>query len=232
MIKHIVITGTSSGIGFYLAQELSLNNKVIGLCRRNPKINQENFSFIKTDLLKENSVKKALKKISKIDVLINNAAITKTKKKNKFQNFKEILSTNLAAPFLLTELLKEKLSNSENPTVINMCSINSYQGLPNNPAYNSSKGGLLLLTKSMALDLSKYNIRVNAISPGYLKTPMTKKSYKNKSQKNKRLSRMVLNRWGEPKDLLGIVEYLISKKSSYVTGQDFIIDGGWLSKGL
>ena len=84
----------------------------------------------------------------------------------------------------------------------------------------------------MAIDLSKYNVRVNSISPGYVKTPMTEKNYKNKSQKNKRLSRTILNRWGEPKDLLGIVEYLISKKSSYVTGQDFIIDGGWLSKGL
>jgi len=58
MIKHIVITGTSSGIGFYLAQELSLNNKVIGLCRRNPKINQENFSLNKTKFLKKNSYKK------------------------------------------------------------------------------------------------------------------------------------------------------------------------------
>ena len=84
----------------------------------------------------------------------------------------------------------------------------------------------------MAIDLSKHNIRVNSISPGYFKTAMTKKSYKNKFQKKKRLSRMILNRWGEPKDLLGIVEFLISKKSSYITGQDFIIDGGWLSKGL
>jgi NAD(P)-dependent dehydrogenase (short-subunit alcohol dehydrogenase family) len=232
MNKHIVITGPSSGIGFYLAKELSLNNKVMGLCRRKPKINEKNFSFIKTDLLKEKSIKQALKKIKKIDILINNAAITKTKKKNKFQNFKEILDTNLLAPFFLTELLKKKLSNSENPVVINMCSINSYQGFPNNPGYNSSKGGLLLLTKSMAIDLSKHNIRVNSISPGYFKTAMTKKSYKNKFQKKKRLSRMILNRWGEPKDLLGIVEFLISKKSSYITGQDFIIDGGWLSKGL
>ena len=232
MTKHIIITGSSSGIGFYLARKLSSNNKVIGLCRRKPKISQKNFSFIKTDLLKENSIKKSLKKINIIDVLINNAAITKTKTKNKFHNFKEILAINLAAPFFLTELLKKKLSNSKNPTVINMCSINSYQGFPNNPGYNSSKGGLLSLTKSMAIDLSKYNIRVNSISPGYVKTSMTEKSYKNKSKKKKISSRMILNRWGEPKDLLGIVEYLISKKSSYVTGQDFIIDGGWLSKGL
>jgi len=123
MTKHIIIAGSSSGIGFYLARKLSLNNKVIGLCRRKPKISQKNFSFIKTDLLKENSIKKSLKKINKIDVLINNAAITKTKTKNKFHNFKEILAINLAAPFFLTELLKKKLSNSKNHTAINMCSI-------------------------------------------------------------------------------------------------------------
>ena len=84
----------------------------------------------------------------------------------------------------------------------------------------------------MANDLSKYKIRVNSISPGYFLTPMTQKSFYNKLKRKKRLSRMLINRWGSSEDLYGIVEYLISEKSSYVTGQDFIIDGGWLSKGL
>tara|TARA_X000000950_G_scaffold246698_1_gene304447 strand:+ start:1131 stop:1406 length:276 start_codon:yes stop_codon:yes gene_type:complete len=91
---------------------------------------------------------------------------------------------------------------------------------------------LLSLTRSLALDFAKFKIRVNSISPGYIKTDMTKKSFKSKKKSNKRINRMMLNRWGKPNDLFGLVEYLISKKSSYTTGQDFVIDGGWISKGL
>ena len=84
----------------------------------------------------------------------------------------------------------------------------------------------------MALDYGSYKIRVNSISPGYIRTSMTTKSYNKKVENKKRLSRMVIKRWGKPEDIVGIVEYLISSKSSYVTGQDFVVDGGWLSKGL
>jgi len=76
------------------------------------------------------------------------------------------------------------------------------------------------------------NIRVNSISLGYFKTPMTIKSYKLKKRRKKINSKMIINRWGEPKDLFGLVEYLVSERASYITGQDFVIDGGWLAKGL
>jgi gluconate 5-dehydrogenase/2-deoxy-D-gluconate 3-dehydrogenase len=232
MKKNIVITGISSGIGLDLALELLKNSNIIGLSRKRPKINNPNFTFIKTDLLEKHSILKAAKKIKRIDVLINNAAITKTEIKDSYYNFDKILKVNLYAPFFLSYLLQKKLSQSTQAAIINICSINSHVGFPNNQAYSASKGGLFILTKSMANDLSKYKIRVNSISPGYFLTPMTQKSFYNKLKRKKRLSRMLINRWGSSEDLYGIVEYLISEKSSYVTGQDFIIDGGWLSKGL
>ena len=82
------------------------------------------------------------------------------------------------------------------------------------------------------MDYSKYKIRVNSVSPGYISHGMTQKSYKNKILKKQRADRTMLGRWGKPDDLFGIIDYLISSKSLYVTGQDFIIDGGWVSKGL
>jgi len=232
MNKYIVLTGVSSGIGLDLTLELLKNNTVIGLSRKKPKINRPNFTYIKTDLSNKHSILKAVSKINKVDVLINNAAITKTKIKDSYSNFDKILKVNLYAPFFLSYLLKKKLSQSSQASIINMCSINSHIGFPNNQAYSAAKGGLFILTKSMAIDLSKYKIRANSISPGYFLTPMTKKSFDNKSKRKKRLSRMLINRWGNTKDLYGIIDYLISEKSSYVTGQDFVIDGGWLSKGL
>ena len=126
----------------------------------------------------------------------------------------------------------EKIKKKKDTSIINICSINAHQAFPNNPGYIASKGGVLSLTRSLALDFSKYKIRVNSISPGYIKTNMTTKSFKSKTKFNKRKNRTMLNRWGKPDDLFGIIEYLISTKSSYTTGQDFVIDGGWLSKGL
>ena len=142
------------------------------------------------------------------------------------------MNLNLVVPYILSEKLKKKLLKSKNPSIINVCSINSYQAFPNNPGYVSSKGGLLSLTRALALDYGSYKNKVNSISPGYIRTSMTTKSYNKKVENKKRLSRMVIKRWGKPEDIVGIVEYLISSKSSYVTGQDFVVDGGWLSKGL
>ena len=89
-----------------------------------------------------------------------------------------------------------------------------------------------MLTKALALDYGKLGIRVNSISPGYINSGMSKKSFQNKKKNLERKNRMIIKRWGTPKDLFGAIEFLISEKSSYITGQDIIVDGGWLAKGL
>ena len=88
------------------------------------------------------------------------------------------------------------------------------------------------LTRALANDYGSNDIRVNSISLGYFKTPMTIKIHKLKKRRKIISSRMIIGRWGEPKDLFGLVEYLISELASYITGQDFVVDGGWLAKGL
>ena len=115
-------------------------------------------------------------------------------------------------------------------SIVNITSLNSELAFPNNPAYVSMKGGLKQLTKSLALDLGKYNIRVNNIGPGYIKTNMTKNSWKNKRQEIE--DRTILGRWGEPKDLIGTAVFLLSPASDYITGQDIYVDGGYLTKGM
>ena len=118
-------------------------------------------------------------------------------------------------------------------SIINFTSISSELAMPENPAYNSSKAGLKHLTKSLAVDFAKYGIRVNNISPGYTKTQMTKKSWKNLSLRKKRSSRNLMNRWANPNEYNQAVLFLLDNdKSSYITGQDLIIDGGWTIKGF
>jgi len=91
---------------------------------------------------------------------------------------------------------------------------------------------LKAMSKAMAMDLSDRGIRVNAIGPGYIKTDMTKGSFGDQELRNARSDRMILDRWGEPEDVGDMATFLLSEKSSYITGQDFYVDGGWLAKGI
>ena len=107
-----------------------------------------------------------------------------------------------------------------------------YPAFPDNPAYVAFKGALKQLTKSLALDLGKDGIRVNNVGPGYFRTDMTQKSWQDASLNERRKERTALGRWGQPSDLAGVTIFLSSDASSYITGQDIYVDGGWLAKGL
>ena len=228
---NIVLTGCASGLGSLLGNYLSKKGcNVIGISRRNNIKN--NFKSIKCDIRHLNQLKKTLHKIKKIDCLINNAGIARSEYKDKIKNFEEIIRTNLYGTYYMSHLLKKKLGQSNRGSIINIGSIAAHHGGVDNPGYVSSKSGIIGLTKALANDYYPENIRVNSISPGYFKSPMTEKSYKSKKRKRHIDSRLIMNRWGEAKDLFGLVEYLMSEKASYVTGQDFVIDGGLLAKGL
>ena len=117
-------------------------------------------------------------------------------------------------------------------SIINVTSIGAMFGFPENPAYISSKTGLSGLTRSLAYDYADLGIRVNNLVPGYFKTDMTKKSFDDPSKRKERERSTLLNRWGNPKELVGPAIFLASNASSYVTGTDLIVDGGWSIKGL
>jgi gluconate 5-dehydrogenase len=226
----VVITGGSKGIGKNIVKNLLKKKiKVINISRS--KCSLDDVKNYKCDISDYEEVKNIFKKIKNFDVLINNSGISKFDN-NNINTFNKIVDINLKGLFYCSIEAFKKLKKKNNASIINICSINAHQAFPNNPGYVASKGGVLSLTRSLALDFSKYKIRVNSVSPGYIKTNMTKKSFKSRKNFNERKNRTMLNRWGKSDDLFGIIEYLISKKSSYTTGQDFVIDGGWLSKGL
>lgn len=226
---RIVITGCSSGIGRKLSNYLSNNHKIFGISRR--KITTKKFKSFNCDILEIDQIRETFKQIKKFDVLINCAGISNYSK-NKLINFDRIIKTNLNAPFYTSLTAINFLKKSLNASIINISSINGYLAFPNNPGYIASKGGLISLTRSLAYDLAKFKIRVNCISPGYIKEGMTLKSYNDQKKRINRKNRTMLNRWGKVEDLHGIIDYLISNKSKYVTSQDFVIDGGWTFKGL
>ena len=125
-------------------------------------------------------------------------------------------------------MIKSKTKGS----IINFTSIGAEQGFPNNPAYAASKGAVKQLSKALAVEWGQYGIRVNNIVPGYTTTPMNKKSWDDKKLRKTRSNQTILNRWAKPEEMVGPSMFLASDASSYVTGTDLIVDGGWLVKGI
>jgi len=231
MRYNIILTGSSSGIGSHLGNHLPKKEQnEIGLSRK--RNIQNNFETLQCDVSKYDQLKKTISKISRVDCLINNAGIARSGIKNEIKNFEKIIQTNLNGAYYMSQLLKQKLSKSNSASIINISSISAHQGALANPGYVSSKSAILGLTRALANDYGSSHIRVNSISLGYFKTPMTIKSHKEKKRRKLISSKTIINRWGNAKDLFGLVEYLISEKAGYITGQDFVVDGGWLAKGL
>ena len=232
--KVFIITGASSGIGQKLSEELCrFGGKVYGFSKR--KLKTKKYKYIQCDLKNhkkfEIEISKIYSKEKKISVLINCAGIThRDNLADSLKKFDDIINTNLKVPFILSITVSKFMKNGG--SIINICSLASFYGFPNNSCYVASKGGLKQLSKALALDLSKKKIRVNNIIPGYIKTPMTIKSFKNNNRNKLIKGRTILNRWGNPKDLVGPVIFLSSSSSSYITGEDIFVDGGWNAKGL
>ena len=239
--KIVLVTGSSQGNGHAIAKGFIENGAyVCGIDIKKPKdsaITKSNkFNFFYCDLSDDASILDVIKKIKKrhkkIDVLINNAGISKPLRDDigRFDDWDITHRINLRAPYFLTSNLLSSINKGG--SVINITSLGSLLGFPENPSYISSKGGLKMLTKSLAVDFGKRGIRVNNILPGYMKTSMTKGSYSNKKLKQERDIRMIIDRWGNSSDLVGPCIFLASNSSSYITGTDIIVDGGWTAKGL
>ena len=239
--KIIVITGAGRGIGHYLANELAKRSSVVyAVDKTFSRKNERNNCFQnKCDITNKTKFQKICKNIlkdnGKIDVLINNAGITLPNDSSKdysLENWKKTIDVNLTGAFVCSQIIAKIMKKQRVGSIINVTSINAELGFPNNPAYVASKGGLKMLTKSLARDFGKYNIRVNNLGPGYIITDMTKNSYQNKKSRMARQKHTLLGRWGVITDLVGPCIFLASDAAGYVTGQDIYVDGGWLANGL
>lgn len=218
--KSIVITGGSNG-----------NGKAIYDALLKCDANVYNFDIeFGIDITNKNKMNSLFQQIGNVDVLINNAGISCGGYSE--ESWDRTYEVNLKSVYNLMKIVCEKMKNNGGCSIINITSLNAEMAFPDNPSYVAMKGGLKQLTKAFALDYGKYGIRANNVGPGYIKTRMTEKSWNDFSMQEERTKRTMLGRWGVPEDLVGVIIFLSSNASSYVTGQDFYIDGGWLSKGL
>ena len=239
-IKNFVtiVTGSGRSIGLKIAAGFyEYGAKVIRIDLNFKKHKLYKFDDYIIDLTKQKLVDRCVDEIKhkygRIDVLINNAVVT-TNSTDFYDEkiLKKTLSVNLIAAYNLSNKVCKIMSKRKKGSIINITSLAAERGFIGNPSYQVSKAGLKQLTKALACDWGQKNIRINNVCPGYIKTPMTMRSFKNSKLKKNRDTRMILKRWGEPKDLVGPCIFLASDSSSYITGSDIFVDGGWLAKGL
>lgn len=244
--KSGIVTGGGSGIGRAIAEGLVKAGAEIVIAGRNKERLEGEVKEIQkfggpvialqADISKMEDithlVDRTLKEFGKIDFLFNNAGIIRRNPSEDFteKDWDETITTNLKGPFFLAQAVaRVMISQKRKGKIINTSSLSAVQGGKRVPAYAGSKGGLAQVTKSMANDWAKYNILVNAIGPGWVKTELTEPLQQDKERFSEITNRIPLGRWADPEDLVGAAIFLASDASDYITGQTIFVDGGWLS---
>ena len=170
-------------------------------------------------------------RVGPVSILVNNAGIIRRGKMeaaNARAEWDATLAVNLDGPFIVTTAFRAQLIATKG-AVINIGSVQSFVALPNSAAYSASKGGVRMLTKALAIELSPLGVRVNAIGPGMIATPLNAQARENPDYMKSFAGRIALGRFGEPADIAGAAIFLASDLARYVTGVTLPVDGGFLA---
>ena len=245
--KVALVTGAGKGLGKACAIALAEAGANLVIISRTQKDLNQVSKIIKKfkvkcksylcDVTDYGQIKSIIDKIPRIDVLINNAGtnfpehFTKVKR----SNMEYMVKINNVAAFNLAQLCTLKMLKTKNRkkiggSIVNMSSQMGHVGGPIRSVYNMNKHGFEGLTKGMAIDLAKYNIRVNTVCPTFVVTPLTSKFLKNKKFKKETLNNIPLGRFAEMSEIASTVVFLASDAASMITGTSLLVDGGWTAK--
>lgn len=239
--KVALVTGGTRGIGRKIAEKFAENgyNLVLNYVSSNVDLEVIKEAFkkynnsvliLKADVSKyeecENLVKEAINKFGKVDVLVNNAGITKDGliAMMKEENFSKVIDVNLKGTFNMCRNLVPYMMKNKSGNIVNISSVVGIVGNAGQSNYAASKAGVIGFSKALAKELAGRNIRVNAVAPGFIDTDMT--SILSDKVKENIYSQIPLKRMGKAKEVANVVYFLSSEESSYITGQVINVDGG------
>ncbi len=230
--RTALITGASRGIGLACAQALaSAGTRVILAARDAAKLEAacaaiRDSTWVTIDLSSQDSIKEAFAKAGPVDILVNNAAVTKDclALRMKKDDWDAVLATNLTGAFLAVQQVMQSMMKQRWGRIINISSIVGETGNPGQANYVASKAGLIGLTKSLAQEIASRNITVNAIAPGFIDTDMT--AALSDELKQNMLGHIPLKRFGKPEDVAAAVKFLASEEAGYITGAVLNVNGG------
>jgi 2-deoxy-D-gluconate 3-dehydrogenase len=241
--KTVVITGSSKGIGKDIAltfakleanvvisgrDEATLDTVLKEMHKYNPKCiavagDLSDISEVR------NLIEKAASQFGTIDVLVNNAGVNIAKPAMEVteEDWDTVLDLNLKTAFFASQAAAKYMLKQNNGRIINIASQMAFVGYVKRAAYCASKGGLVQLTKALAVEWAKQGIRVNAVAPTFIETELTEKMFKDEAFKKDVDSRILLEGLSQPEDISGAVLYLASNLANFVTGETIKVDGGW-----
>lgn len=241
--KTVIVTGGSKGIGKNIAlsfAELGANVIIMG---RNEKDLNQTLSELNEFPGKNQAMQVDVNDIAyvrevvdtivheygSIDILVNNAGVNIAKPALEVteQDWDQVLDTNLKATFFFSQAVAQHMIEQKSGRIINIASQMSFVGYIKRAAYCSSKGGVLQLTKALAVEWAPYHINVNAVAPTFVETEFTAKMFEDKEFKKDVQNRILFNELPQPKDISGAVLYLASNMANFVTGETIKVDGGW-----
>ena len=245
--KYALVTGAGKGLGKACAialAEAGCNLIIISRTKKDldsiskiaKKLKVKCKSYT-CDVTNYNEIKTIINEQTRIDILVNNAGnnIPEHFTKVKTKNMEYLVKVNTIATFNIAQLCAIKMMKLKNRkkvggSIINMTSQMGHVGGPIRSVYNMNKWGLEGLTKGMAVDLAKYNIRVNTVAPTFVVTPMTKKFLKNQKFRKETLNNIPLGRFAEMSEIASTVVFLASDAASMIHGTSILVDGGWTAK--
>lgn len=241
--KRALITGGTQGIGLAIARGLGEAGATLMINGRNPEkvdtcvqqLRRQGVEAVGAvfDVTQAESVQRVVAELEEtvgsIDILVNNAGIIRRAPAQELaeDDWNVVMQTNLTAPFLLSKYVGRYMLRRNRGKIINICSLMSELGRDTVSAYAAAKGGLKMLTRSLATEWGVHNIQVNGIGPGYIATPINT-SYREPGNplNDYIVSRTPAGRWGKPEDLIGAAVFLASEASDFVNGQLLYVDGG------
>ncbi len=244
--KIAIITGAGSGIGRATATLFSKEGAKVVVADWSEEGGKETVKeienqdgqaiFVKTDVSKKEGVEKmkneCLEKFGRVDILVNNAGIYRTYNLHEMseEDWEKIIDVNLKSVFLCSKAVISEMLKQGKGKIINVASIAGLVGFPQSGAYCASKGGIITLTKEMALEYAPKKINVNCIAPGVIKTAMTENMLADPETKKFLEENTLYPRLGEPEDIAQAMVYLASDESDFVNGEVLVVDGGWTAK--
>ncbi len=242
--RYALVTGAGKGLGRACSIALAeAGATVIGLSRTQSDLDklQKDIKKVKGRLVKINcdvmnyeDLKSKIKKIKRIDVLVNNAGTNIPEPFEKIQqkSMNYIVDLNLKAAFNVAQLVVKKMlrNKKRGGSIINMSSQLGHVGMTGRNVYNMTKFGIEGLTKGMGVELAARNIRVNAVAPTFVETPMVKRFFKNKKFKKLAIGNIPMGKAASESDVATAVCFLASDSAAMITGTSLLIDGGWTAK--
>lgn len=248
--RTAIVTGSASGIGRGIAQKLAEEGANVVVADLSPKPNLDGkpthekirgnggeADFIETDVTDEESIQdmvyQAAEKYGEIDILVNNAGVhhSASVTEETEAGWNQVLGVNLKGTFLCSKhLIQHMQEENIEGDIVNIGSIAGLVGYGNSASYCASKGGVVELTREMALDYGSEGINVNAVDPGIIRTAMTKDMIEDEETRQFMDQNTIAPRLGEPEDIANAVLFLASDESDFILGENIVVDGGWTAR--